>query len=221
MNNRYTLPIAAAVAVHASLMFGFRHPVKPVEAVAIGPSKLIPHVIAIVPNEERPDDPETTSTVAKGSANSDVARSPEPSPSPDRPVFAFSPPATPETQSALTSFDPKPFGSPDGDPLKVGTGPMIISAAGLDKAPHAQVQASPDYPFAAKKDGLDGEVVVEFLVDETGRVSNPAVVRSTNRVFDEPSLRAVLKWRFEPGRRDGRVVRFRMAVPVVFRLNND
>ena len=47
------------------------------------------------------------------------------------------------------------------------------------------------------------------------------VVESSDRVFEEAAVRAVAKWRFEPGRRDGRVVRFRMAVPIVFALNAD
>jgi protein TonB len=78
---------------------------------------------------------------------------------------------------------------------------------------------APLYPFEGKRDGLRGEVVVEFLVDETGAVHDPHVVRSSHRMFEEPTLRAVSKWKFEPGRRAGRVVRFKMAVPVVFSLN--
>jgi protein TonB len=38
-------------------------------------------------------------------------------------------------------------------------------------------------------------------------------------MFEEPTLRAVAKWQFEPGRRDGRIVKFRMTVPVLFNLN--
>lgn len=49
-------------------------------------------------------------------------------------------------------------------------------------------------------------------------VVNPFVVSSTDHRFEEASLRAVSKWRFEPGKHHGRVVRFRMSVPLVFRL---
>lgn len=223
MNNRYTLPIAFAVAVHASLMFGFRHPVVVREDNVSPPrpeAPVPPKVIEIVPVEER-QDADTASSPKESRPADEPARREEPDPLPqEKPTFAITPPKTPTRISDSAIFDPQPPGVPGGNPFgegKVG----IFSAVSLDKPPHAQVQAAPDYPFAAKKEGLDGEVVVEFLVDEAGRVSNPAIVRSTNRLFDEPSLRAVLKWRFEPGRRDGRIVRFRMAVPVVFRLNND
>jgi protein TonB len=60
--------------------------------------------------------------------------------------------------------------------------------------------------------------MVEFVVDESGNVLNPRVVSSSDRAFEENTLRAVAKWKFEPGRRDGRTVRFRMSVPVVFKL---
>jgi TonB family protein len=63
-------------------------------------------------------------------------------------------------------------------------------------------------------------VEVEFTVDETGAVVNPWVVSSTRRSFEEPTLRAVEKWRFVPGRRLGQVVSFRMRVPVLFNLND-
>lgn len=220
MNNRYTLPIAFAVAVHTSLMFGFRHSSVVAAPLVASLAKLPDKVIELKPLEDPPE-PDKNEVEAKGAPTDDTARSPEPEDSRlDKAIFEIAPPVVTRIHSDSPIFDPQPPGISTGDPRAIG-GPRIISAAGLDKAPHAQVQATPDYPFAAKREGLNGEVVVEFLVDETGRVSNPSIVRSSNSMFDEPSLRAVLKWRFEPGRRDGRVVRFRMAVPVVFRLNND
>jgi protein TonB len=46
-------------------------------------------------------------------------------------------------------------------------------------------------------------------------------VRSSDRIFEEAALRAVARWKFEPGRRDGRIVRFKMSVPIVFRLDEN
>jgi protein TonB len=57
------------------------------------------------------------------------------------------------------------------------------------------------------------------VVDERGRVIDPRIVRSSERVFEESTLRAISKWQFEPGRRQGKVVRFRMTVPVMFNLH--
>lgn len=97
--------------------------------------------------------------------------------------------------------------------------PGIPRGIDLDNQPRTRVQVAPQYPHAARAQGLTGEVWVEFVVDESGRVLNPRVVRASDRIFEEPTLRAVAKWRFEPGRHLGQVVRFRMSVPVVFNLN--
>jgi protein TonB len=65
---------------------------------------------------------------------------------------------------------------------------------------------------------MTGEVLVEFMVDESGAVRDPRIIRSSDRVFEESAVRAVSRWRFEPGRRNGAIVRFKMAVPIVFTL---
>jgi protein TonB len=89
----------------------------------------------------------------------------------------------------------------------------------LDHAPHATSQPSPAYPVDARARGETGTVVVEFLVDRSGTVRDPVVIRSSDPVFEEPALRGVEHWRFEPGRVDGKLVSFRMAVPVQFSLD--
>jgi protein TonB len=59
---------------------------------------------------------------------------------------------------------------------------------------------------------------VEFEVDVKGRVVSALVKHSSDRAFEEPTLRAVLKWRFEPGLLQGSPVPFRMVIPVNFKL---
>lgn len=93
---------------------------------------------------------------------------------------------------------------------------VIPGVANLDRVPRAMVQPSPDYPTALRHDGISGSVTVEFVVDTTGRVMRADAVKWTHREFVEPAVRAVLRWRFEPGTLDGRKVRFRMAVPIEF-----
>ena len=57
----------------------------------------------------------------------------------------------------------------------------------------------PRYPQLAKQQGVEGEVLVAYDVDESGRVSNARVVRSVpSGVFDEAALAAVRSWRFNP-----------------------
>jgi protein TonB len=129
---------------------------------------------------------------------------------------------TPPAFEPLDSNDIKRIvdttGIPDGkgDKLRFGD---VVSSIHLDNTPRARFQASPVYPFEARRTGTPGEVHVEFVVDERGRVTDPRVVHSSNRMFDESTLRAVAKWQFEPGRRHGKPVKFRMTVPVMFNLD--
>lgn len=94
----------------------------------------------------------------------------------------------------------------------------VLQIGALDRVPQTRVRVAPVYPSEARASGLTGEVWVEFVVDESGRVTRPRVMRSTDERFEAATLRAVEKWRFEPGTQKGRPVRFRMAVPVVFSL---
>ena len=63
---------------------------------------------------------------------------------------------------------------------------------------------------------MTGSVLVKFVVDPYGRVANAVVVSSTFPAFDEPALRAVLKWRFKPGTKNGVPAAFRMDIPIEF-----
>jgi len=57
---------------------------------------------------------------------------------------------------------------------------------------------------------------VLFVVNERGHVENPIIQKSTDPVFERPALNAVKQWRFEPGKRNGEPVRFRMRIPITF-----
>ena len=107
------------------------------------------------------------------------------------------------------------------DDGKIGPGQgRVTTWKELDQPPRTRAQASPVYPVKEKYEGINGSVEVEFIVDETGAVVNPRVVSSSHRAFEEPTLRAVEQWRFVPGRNHGKVVSFRMRVPVLFNVND-
>jgi len=111
-----------------------------------------------------------------------------------------------------------PIGDPAGIPGVTTIKGSIFNLTQLDKIPQATVRTSPTYPSALKNEGIEGVVMIEFDVDTKGRVVSARVRQSSDRAFDEPTLRAVLNWRFEPGRKDGRAVPFRMVIPVNFKL---
>ena len=58
----------------------------------------------------------------------------------------------------------------------------------------------PEYPRAAERRELEGHVKVSFDVDESGSVSNVAVVQAEPAgIFDSAATRAVSRWKFESG----------------------
>ncbi|MCH8960880.1 MAG: energy transducer TonB [Bacteroidetes bacterium] len=74
------------------------------------------------------------------------------------------------------------------------------------------------YPVIAKRAGVEGRVIVQFIVDEQGRVGESKVVRGIGAGCDEEALRALHTRRFRPGKQRGKAVRVKMSLPVTFRL---
>ncbi|MBR4774563.1 MAG: TonB family protein [Bacteroidales bacterium] len=78
------------------------------------------------------------------------------------------------------------------------------------------------YPQYAVENGIQGRVLVEFVVDEKGNVGNAEVVRGVHEALDAEALRVVAaspKWR--PGRHHGKKVKVAVTVSVDFRLQKD
>lgn len=82
----------------------------------------------------------------------------------------------------------------------------------------AAIQRQITYPDLARKAGIEGRVIVQFIVDETGQVTSAEVVRGIGGGCDEEALRAVRSVRFKPGIQRGQPVKVKMSVPVTFRL---
>jgi protein TonB len=226
-NQRYVTPAMVAAALHAVLLFGF--PSKGPNVVVSKPARIKPPVV------EFQRDP-VPIVVAKHSDETKVEEV--------KPILGEPPPPEmPETPSpkpgefemassefkpmfvALTTTHLPPLvgvanGERGGGPI-AGDMTDLQEAGHLDRMPRAKVQIAPNYPFELKRNGVEGSVLIEFQVDATGQVVSARVLRSDHREFEEPTLRAVLKWRFEPGRYNGKAVPFRMQIPVDFHLNQD
>lgn len=76
------------------------------------------------------------------------------------------------------------------------------------------------YPDIARRAGIEGRVIIQFIVDEQGIVRDPRVVRSAGGGgLDEAAIEAIQRVRFTPGMQRGRPVRVQMTQPVIFRLS--
>lgn len=84
----------------------------------------------------------------------------------------------------------------------------------------AALQKDIRYPERARKAGIEGRVIVQFIVNEKGEVEQPRVIRGIGGGCDEEALRAVDNARFKPGKQRGKPVRVQYSLPVIFRLQN-
>ena len=75
------------------------------------------------------------------------------------------------------------------------------------------------YPPAALRNGLEGLVVVQFVVNREGEISDVAVVKKLGGGTDEEAMRVVkMMPKFAPAKQNGRPVSFRYTLPVRFGL---
>jgi periplasmic protein TonB len=107
---------------------------------------------------------------------------------------------------------------PSGSPNPHRDIGKVFDLSQLERVPMAKTQMPPNYPYEMKRDGVEGEVTICFIVDVNGDVLAPYAAASTRREFEAPAVLAVSKWRFKPGWKSGRAVNTRMSVPLVFRI---
>lgn len=79
----------------------------------------------------------------------------------------------------------------------------------------------PAYPRAARKQGIQGTVLLSVHVSLEGVAETVHIERSSGSgVLDEAARAAVTRWRFIPARRSGKSVAANVTVPIVFRIED-
>lgn len=75
------------------------------------------------------------------------------------------------------------------------------------------------YPEEAEKNGIGGMVYVQFVIDTTGKVVEPKVIKSVSPELDAEALRVVSGMpAWKPGMQRGKPVRVSFTLPVIFKL---
>ena len=87
----------------------------------------------------------------------------------------------------------------------------LFSATALAEEPRAIKRVNPEYPFAALNRGVRGSVLVEYTVDERGRVVAPRILEAQPPgVFDGAALGALSRWRYEVGGSEPQTMKVKM-----------
>jgi TonB family protein len=78
------------------------------------------------------------------------------------------------------------------------------------------------YPAKARENGAQGRVIISFVVEKDGSLTNARVVRSVEKDIDKEALRVIkLSPKWSPGMQNGKTVRVAYSVPISFTLGTD
>ena len=95
----------------------------------------------------------------------------------------------------------------------------IFDINDLENKPSPRRQGSPRYPPEARRKGIGGRVTAEFIIDENGDVSQVTIIRSSDNIFENPTIDAIRKWKFTPGEKDGRKVKTRTRITIPYDIS--
>jgi len=125
-------------------------------------------------------------------------------------------------------FDPRDFsgvgveegifeGVEDEGPVDLA---QVFNEAVVDEPPERISSPPLEYPRMMQQAGVEGLVVLQGVVDTTGRVepNSIEVVSSTNRAFEGPARQLLRRSLFRPGRVRGQAVRVLIQLPIQFNL---
>ncbi len=88
----------------------------------------------------------------------------------------------------------------------------------VEQKPELIQRVNPVYPEMARRAGLQGQVLVAFIVTREGRVAEPQVLKGPE-IFRAAALEAVRQFQFKPAMQNDRGVAVRMTIPIRFSLH--
>lgn len=127
-------------------------------------------------------------------------------------------PKTAAAEEAPAGQQPTPAASEDDTPFLVADEMPLFQGKDLNTF-RTWVQSQIRYPAEALKRGIEGRVVLSFIVERDGSVSTIELLQSPDRILSEEARRVVSsspKW--TPGRQNGHLVRVRYMLPVDFSI---
>jgi len=152
---------------------------------------LIKEVIDIVPDDVKLEDVDFSSEVTKNT------------------VYDFITEAINEIE--IINDDPIPFAAVEDKPLFNGGNPNVEFARFI--ARHLK------YPEIAAENGVYGRVTLQFVIDETGKLVDPVILKGVHPALDAEALRVVLSSpRWTPGMQRNKAVKVSYTFPINFRL---
>jgi TonB family protein len=104
------------------------------------------------------------------------------------------------------------------DPPEISANPPAMKIGNGVTPPHAVCTPDPEYSEQARRERIQGILVLALIVDKSGRPQNISVVSPLGYGLDEQALNTVKTWKFEPSRKAGEPVSVYAHIEVSFRL---
>jgi TonB family protein len=77
-----------------------------------------------------------------------------------------------------------------------------------------------EYPDLAIRQNLQGTVILSFIVEPNGTLSNIVAEKEFNHLCTKEAIRIMRETKWKPGKKDGKLIRYKTKYPIVFNLNN-
>jgi len=101
-----------------------------------------------------------------------------------------------------------------------GAGGDLFDSSELDTGPRPKLPVQPQYPSSLKKQGKEGRVLIELVIDANGGIVSARVKSSSGyKAMDEAALKAAKKTKFKPASKGGKAVKAKVIYPISFKLN--
>lgn len=92
----------------------------------------------------------------------------------------------------------------------------VFKIGGSVQRPEAVFTPAPEFPDRANYENSQGIVILNVVVDRSGKVQNIRLVRPAGMGMEEEAVATVSKWRFKPAQREGEPVAVEMNIEVAF-----
>jgi len=203
---RWSLAAGFAFILHLVFMLLFLR-IDPQRSVAIDPGPNLVLDYVVLPPLVKPKKQPLPKPPPVEEKKAEVIPEPVPQPEPVAPV-AVSEPA------------PVPAEVVSAPPQKAAPPLMVADVTGLDNTEFVPLyNPKPAYPALARAAGIEGEVVVELIIDKDGTVRQFSILSTRgHQQFALETSKVIRHWRFPPPRLEGEPVKVKYEYTVVFRL---
>jgi protein TonB len=101
-----------------------------------------------------------------------------------------------------------------------GGGGGLAVQSGTDRDAVPQVRIDPEYPMRAQQQGVEGWVIVQYVVGKDGSVRDArALDAQPSGIFDRAAVQAVMSWKFSPAIRDGKPIETSLKAKINFEID--